>query len=321
MPERQVIESTAGELRFEFAWVDSSADVERLGATYGELAVWLGGALVWGEVMAVAADGRGIPSPWIELLEYLGDNWLYLVLEQGYPFGVSPDTPSLLDNKLEDRWRHGAESRIAQEEETAYAFKMSHNLAEASPGTLRPDLWFVRDGGLFTIEARSATESIVERLRDHDVKRVLGAVGAAIAARLSGARDLRSKLAVERWSQRESQPLDVLASVATGLPTEYLRQTCGNEPFEAVFTDPLSSWVDDNAFVDLTYRCKGAMPPAALRALFDAMRSAPVGVSSQLAAVTERALRQLADVENTLRRPFSTRARLGQLAQARDRPG
>jgi Zn-dependent peptidase ImmA (M78 family) len=304
MPQRQVIETPGGDLKFEFAWSDSSVEIERLGPTYGRLSVWLAGRLVWGDTSSAAVEDRGIAALWIELLEYLGNYWLYLVLEQGYPFNVSPDTPSLLADKLEERWQYVADSRLAKEEEAAYAFKTSHNLAEASPGTLRADVWFVRDGGLFTIESRSNAEAIVERLPDQDVRRVLMGVGDAIARRLAGAEDPRSKLALKRWADREAQPFDVLASAASGLTKEYLWETCGDDPFDAVFADPESSRVDDNVYIDLAYRCKGVMPPGALHTIINRLRSSPTGISNRLTSLTEGALAQLADMENILRRPF-----------------
>jgi hypothetical protein len=152
------------------------------------------------------------------LLEYLGNYWLYLVLEQGYPFNVVPEQPSQLDRELESRWARLDDARQAQEEETAYAFRLSHNLAESSAGTLRPDLWFVRDGGFFVVEAHLGPRTVVERMPSADVKRVLALVGDDIANRLRGATDLRSTKVLEAWTTRESKSPDVLAQIATGLP-------------------------------------------------------------------------------------------------------
>jgi hypothetical protein len=158
MPQREMIGS-AGGLRFEFAWSDASRMTEQFGPTYGCLTVRLGNHPVW---PSTTGRREGIPGSWIELLEHLSAYWRYMVLEQGYPFHVRPEKPSQLDSELALRWENVPDAMQSEEEEQAYAFRISHNLAEATPGTLRPDLWFVRDGGMFTVEAQTGAQTILE---------------------------------------------------------------------------------------------------------------------------------------------------------------
>ncbi len=161
----------------------------------------------------------------------------------------------------------------SEEEEEAYAFQLSHNLAEATPGTLRPDLWFVRDGGMFTVEAQTGAQTILDYLPSNEVKTFLTKVGNAIVKRLESATDNRSEQARIAWSDRESGSADMLARIATGLSEQYLRDTCGTASFDEVFADSESSWEGDNVFLDVAYRCKGAMPPDALRKVLNQVRS------------------------------------------------
>jgi Zn-dependent peptidase ImmA (M78 family) len=278
--------------------------MEQFGPGYGKLAVWLGDRLVWGGDSRTAPGDEGIESPWIELLEYLGNYWLYLVLEQGYPFNVVPDQPSQLDRALESRWARLDDARQAQEEEIAYAFRLSHNLAESSAGTLRPDLWFVRDGGFFVVEAQLGPRTAVERLPSAVVKRLLASVGDEIADRLRGATDLRSTQVLGAWSARESKSPEVVARIATGLPEGYLREICGPDSLDAVFDDPAGSGPDDNVCFDLAYRCKGVLPADKLRVLLDRARTAGGTISRALSKISGDALKELESFEATLRRPY-----------------
>lgn len=303
MPQREMIQSSAGGLQFEFEWPDSSDMAKQFGPTYGYLTVRLGNYSIWS---APLTTGRrsGIPGSWIELLEHLSAYWLYLVLEQGYPFNVRPTKPSQLDSELASHWEYVPDARQSVEEEEAYAFRLSHNLAEATPGTLRPDLWFVRDGGMFIVEAQTGAQTILEHIRSNEVRTLLTHVGNAIAKRLESATDDRSEEARRAWSNRESGNIDALARIATGLPEQYLRQTCGAAPFDEVFDDAESSWADENVFLDIAYRCKGVMPPDALRTVLNRVRAVQDDISAELQRLGEAACGELAIWETTLPRPY-----------------
>lgn len=305
MPQRQIVQTSDAGLRFEFLWPESPIAAKQFGPTYGELAAHVGKQSIWAASSGTGHD-RGIPGVWIELLEYLSDYWLYLVLEQGYPFHLSPAAPSDLDRELERRWESMSDSGDAAntEEEEVYSFKLTHNLAEASPGTVRPDLWLVRDGGLYVVEAKCGTTTVVEHFSAVEIKRVLAGVGDAIAQRLAQATDERSKTALHAWSHRESRDARALAKIATGLSDDYLQETCGARSFESVFADPVCSWLDDNLCVDLAYRCKGVIPPESLRMLLDRVRTAHNGTSEELRRISSQACGYLNPLEVTLPRPY-----------------
>jgi hypothetical protein len=314
MPQREVIQSPNGQLRFEFNWLDSPA--ERFGPTYGDLIVRLGTHSAW-TAPSDANHGEGVTGLWIGLLEHLSSYWLYLVLEQGYPFNVSPQRPSQLDDALAARWENASDAQQTKEEEEAYAYKLSHNLAEAFPGILRPDLWFVRDGGVFTIEAQTGAHPAVERVSSDEVKQVLVSVGDAINKRLDTATDVRSLQARAAWLNRERADLATQVRIATGLPTEYLEQTRGLQRYDEIFSDPESSWAGDNVCLDVAYRCKGVMPPDHLRALLDQTRAVRIPVSSELEFISDEAIGQLAGVETSLSRPYQQGLALARWLRAR----
>jgi Zn-dependent peptidase ImmA (M78 family) len=303
MPQREMIQTSAGGLQFEFEWPDATGMIKQFGPSYGYLTVRLGNHSIWSASSTIGQRG-GIPGCWIELLEHLSAYWLYLLLEQGYPFNVRPTKPSQLDSELAVRWECMADPKQSDEEEVAYAFRLSHNLAEATPGTLRPDVWFVRDGGMFIVETQTGAHTILEHLHSNEVRTLLTQVGNAIANRLESATDDRSEAARRAWSNRESSSIDVLARIATGLPEQYLRQTCGAAPLGEVFNDSESSWADDNVFFDLAYRCKGLMPPDALRTVLEQARAVRDDISVELQSIGEAACGVLATWETTLPRPY-----------------
>ena len=82
-----VAATDGGEIEFSLAWSEpglSASQARNLPAgdlTRGCLSVRLGGSPVWcGET-----DSLGFEWTWIELLEFLGENWLYLSVEDGAP--------------------------------------------------------------------------------------------------------------------------------------------------------------------------------------------------------------------------------------------
>ena len=315
MSQRQVIESDTGDLQFDFCWSDSTAAIAAFGPTHGTLAVSIGDNLIWG-CSHDNHSSEGLAGLWIELLEYLSNYWPYLILEQGYPFNAMPIRPSQLDRELESRWEFLDDHRQAEEEEISYAFKVSHNLAESSPGTLRPDLWIVREGGLSFIEAQVATRSIYEQIPSASIKQLLTSVGEAISARLRTATDSRSIAAVTGWVNREFKSEEVLSQIATGLSEVYLGQVCDGDSFSQVLGDPDSSWYDDNVYLDLTYRCKGLLPPKSLRTLLDRIRTSNKGVSQALTDISNLALAELEANEATLAKPYQQGRFLGNWLRA-----
>src|SRR4051794_560293 len=75
---------SAGALHFEIEW-DASLPRDAVGS----LRMHLGQSLVWG------APDQGIRADLAPLLVFLAKHWDALVLEQGYPRGVTPMAPSM----------------------------------------------------------------------------------------------------------------------------------------------------------------------------------------------------------------------------------
>ena len=194
MPQRRIADS-AGALDFRFDWTDSP----RSASTAGRLLVCLNGKPIWHDGSGTA----GIESLWVELLEYFGRYWKYLVLEEGYPFYLHPESPSGLRSLLDERWSNNGfeQSRIDEEETVAVRFQTTHNLAECSPGTLRPDILIVRDGDHFVVEASTETGVETSVLPEAALVQVLSDVAGEIAARIEAGSEVdeRSRIALLQW--------------------------------------------------------------------------------------------------------------------------
>lgn len=301
MDKREVISTSQGELRFELEWPENSA--ARYGPSFGKMSVYLEGFPVW-PTQDERSSRDGIHATWIELLEYLNRYWLYLVLEQGYPFNVSPRWPSELDASLIARWENSSAEAQRQEEEQAYAFKLCHNLAQATPGSLRPDLWIVRDGGVFVVEALAGGQSLVEYIAASEVKRVLSEVGDAIVRRLEPNNDSRSMAAVADWSRRDVADPVTEACVATGLPTDYFNEIAAEQSIFDLVHDPLAAWAGENVFLDVAYRCKGVVPPSRMKAVLQEVRASTDLVTRALEDISSAATNTLSGVEVSWSPPF-----------------
>jgi Zn-dependent peptidase ImmA (M78 family) len=217
-------------LRFELAWSKKKANEPADRATIGNLLAWVGEDLVWG-----GFSNGGDPEPlewnWIELLEFLARNWIFIEYESGYPFGLQPVLPLEVAVAAEERWQSMPERLLEKEERTLFAFKETHNLAAAIHGYFLPPLWVVREQGVFSVSCRRNTI----RRPVREVLTVLTELGDSICARIHGLHDKRSKMAVHGWENRRQRDPWELAEIATGLSREELQQVAKSSNLQSAF--------------------------------------------------------------------------------------
>ena len=176
----------------------------------------LGGHSVWhGE-----AQSAGFEWTWVELLEFLGDSWVYLVLEDGAPLGVAPSTVPRMTAAAEEAIGRRNPLGSDAEEEHLEAYRATHDLAEAVQGAVLPPVWVVRDGTRGWV----ASTHLTAAAPIGEVLGVLEQTGDAIAARLEGLDDERSTEAVQRWREREAQPRLRVIEAATGFQPDLVAE-------------------------------------------------------------------------------------------------
>ena len=205
-----------GDIEIALSWLTGPSQSTGAEATRGLLRASLRGQPVWYGEDASA----GFEWTWIELLEFLAESWLYLIMEDGAPFGVAIDTaPRMLaaaEAKMQSEHPLGSDPEDRQLE----AYRMTHDLAEAVQGAVAPPLWIVRDGesGWVASAAKTAKVPFPELLG------MLIEVGDFIASRLAPLSDHRSVDAVRTWSERESHNRLRIIEAATGYPPDLVAE-------------------------------------------------------------------------------------------------
>ncbi|WP_420445074.1 ImmA/IrrE family metallo-endopeptidase [Candidatus Poriferisodalis sp.] len=272
-----VARSSGGELEFSLTWLNGGAKSTGAEATFGNLRVCLRGRPVWhGE-----DDTTGFEWTWIELLEFLGEYWLYLSVEDGCPFGVAPNTAPRMFAAAEAAIEMRPSSEAEYEREQLEAYRLTHDLAEALQGVVSPPLWVVRDGNVGWMASTAMTATVpFEEMLD-----VLTAVGDFISLRLNGLGDERSIQAVQTWRERDHHDRLRVIEAATGYPPELVAEV------ETAFPSQDDSQWSTPASDELlaAARLVGPQPLASLRPILDAVRQAHKVETSELDHLSEQA--------------------------------
>lgn len=255
-----VARSADGEIEFALSWSSRRRPSTGAESTLGSLRVCLRDRPIWHG----ADDTTGVEWTWIELLEFLGEYWLFLSVEDGCPLGVAPAPAPRMLAAAEEAADGLPPAEAEFEREQIEAYRSTHDLAEALQGAVSPPLWVVRDGnvGWMVSSAMTAKTSFSEVLR------VLSDVGDFIARRLDGLKDQRSIQAAKRWRQRDRYDRLRAIEAATGYPTELAAEV------ESVF--PSLDHHDADTFVSsellAAARLVGPQPLTTLQPIVEAVR-------------------------------------------------
>lgn len=205
-----VARSADGEIECALSWPSRPPKSTAAEATLGKLRVCLRGRPVW----YGADDTAGVEWTWIELLEFLGENWLYLSIEDGSPLGVAPTTAPRMLAAAEAAAERLPPGEAEFEREQIEAYRSTHDLAEALQGAVAPPLWVVRDGNVGWMASTAATA----RTSFSELLAVLAEVGDSIVRRLSELSDPRSVQAVATWHERDCHDRLRIIEASTGYP-------------------------------------------------------------------------------------------------------
>lgn len=192
-----VARSADGEIEFALSWSRLSPASTGAEATFGSLRVCLRGRPVWHG----ADDAGGIEWTWIELLEFLGEYWLFLSVEDGCPLGVAPSTAPRMLAAAEAAADLLPPAEAQIEGEQIEAYRSTHDLAEALQGAVSPPLWVVRDGHVGWL----ASSAVAVAVPFSELLGILAEVGDFVAGRLDGLTDARSVQAVTAWRGRAAR--------------------------------------------------------------------------------------------------------------------
>lgn len=195
-----------------------------------------GPGLIWGKGQLyanghalLAGEGNGaVVWTWVDLLEWLGKNWAYLLCEQSFPFQVAASDLSTLMRDLEKRWENMPEARVEDEEEEALRFFDRHDLASAFKGVFFPAVFIIRQGAL--IEVISAEPSNTIRLPLNKAVTDLEKIGNQLAVFAGKGDEGRGAAAALQWHGRTKQLEHKALELLTGLSAADLADiSAGND--------------------------------------------------------------------------------------------
>lgn len=192
------------------------------------------------------AEGEGpIDWTWIDLLEYLGRWWPWLVLEEHYPIALQrqPLFPGDLRAEAERRWEDLPDEQVRDEDQEVYRFLCRHDLAMGLKGLFVPSCILLRQGQNFMVSAPANDQNLI--LPFDATLATLEEFGDAMARLLEGAEDQRSRKALADWAAREQRLAERALDLRSGLDGRVRAEVeAGNEPNEFWEFDPWAPWRD-----------------------------------------------------------------------------
>ncbi|OOC09604.1 ImmA/IrrE family metallo-endopeptidase [Thioalkalivibrio halophilus] len=190
----------AGGLQIELDLEPASLE----GLAEGRCRMFLAGEPVWvGEGEAPDGCGGYLEWTWVDMLEFLGRWWPWLVLEEDYPVPVSPAFPSQFLAECERRWDGMADEQVDDEELEAHRFLARHDLASAPRGLFLPSLIIMRQGKTAQISAPGLPREVIRPWRE--VETVLEAAGEHLSTACAESTQPRARQAVGWWQERRER--------------------------------------------------------------------------------------------------------------------
>jgi len=193
--------------------------------TWGEMQLWVQDTLVWGYIDE-SGKTIGIAWNWIDILEFMGNAWPYLIEEEQHPiaFGNDPKQPTYLNElwgNVKLRLHNLPNTEADEEDELFRDFLAVHDFSEALYGASVPKLLCLRRGN----QLLAATERQEWVLPFADTLSTLQSLGDSILSRLDELKDRRSEIARNRWNKRDSSMSPIQRwQIATGMDAGLLHR-------------------------------------------------------------------------------------------------
>lgn len=221
-----------GRFWIDIDWDEKEAQGTAFSATAGTAGLYLGSSRsIW-----------DIHWTWIDLLAFLGENWIALLTESVPSSFPQAQSPHLLRREAEREWgelkrvKAITEDQYLSQEAELFCFEERHDLSRAIQGKFVPDLFIVREGPEFLVSS-SAGETAY--LPYDEVVSSLEEIGNRIAARLEGLADPVAVARCGEWRQRWPEINLDLVSLSTGASQSYLKEISDD-------ADPVKFWGENN---------------------------------------------------------------------------
>jgi Zn-dependent peptidase ImmA (M78 family) len=247
--------------------------------------IWGKGQLYAGEQALLAVENQGsVEWTWVDLLEWLGKNWAYLLCEQTFPFQVAASDMSTLMRELEKRWEDMLETRVEDEEEQAHRFFNRHDLAAAFKGVFFPAVFIMRQGLLVEIIRAESNKPL--RLPLSKVVTDLEQIGNHLAELAGVASEGRGPAAASQWQARTQQLEHKALSLLTGLSAADLKHlNADNDP--SFWEQGQTAHFADSELMAAARMTRGVLPLEAQSQLIERIRQLPKFNTVELDALVQ----------------------------------
>ncbi|MBS0602652.1 MAG: ImmA/IrrE family metallo-endopeptidase [Proteobacteria bacterium] len=216
----------ANSLRLEFTAASSEGAVND---------GWGQATLYWNEEpywhAGVLSDGRTrrIEWTWVDLLQWLAKNWLYLTNEQTLPLAwmndVNDNLAKILDS-AEEHWQGVSEERLDAEEIILLEYLNRHNLANALQGIYVPAVFWRRVGNEVVLYRE---DGVSMRVPLNPLLQHFEDIGSRMVEAWKESENPRVRLAIDQWRRRAELPLVTVLSISSGLEADEIRRIQGEQ--------------------------------------------------------------------------------------------
>ncbi|MDY6823175.1 MAG: ImmA/IrrE family metallo-endopeptidase [Thermodesulfobacteriota bacterium] len=247
---------------------------------WGEMLVSLNNEPVW---CAESSDGQDAPVAWawLELLEFLGDKWPWLLMEEKYPISITPLHPGKMRHEAEKRWESMGEEQFLEEDERLFRFEGRHDLAMGLKGIFLPSLFILRQGK----KAWVYSDSVRLFVWFQEVIDTLSELGDCLANYIEDCRDSRAARAVQRWRDREQRAKELFWELRTGMTSE-IRSKLEQGQSPRVFWETDTERVDfDNELLAAARLSAGVVRVEEQQAILKCIKDVPFRQVQRLEAV------------------------------------
>lgn len=205
-------------------------DIDESGDGLGML--WISGVPIWfkkGKARTISPFSWS----WIDFLAYLGSNWKYFFMEEGYPSGLDPYHPYNYFNELSEV-RHQADDNNAKRiDNDSFLFESRHNLAWGMSGVTLPYVLVLREGLAFWITSKNASVTV----GINEFKAFLSELGEYIRRKVIN--NKYAKYSVNVWEHREKIDVNDCVAIRSSslLDSEFVDEFCKIVPADKVECD------------------------------------------------------------------------------------
>lgn len=237
--------------------------VQQAGLAWSKARLWISDELVW-----CGDNNTPLEWTWLDVLEWLSENWAWLLCEQALPFNVKSQSLATLMRDLERRWENMSEELVEDEEEEALRFLARHDMSHALKGIFLPAVLLFRQGNIVNVQVPSQQLDLCLPLED--VAKDLESIGNGLFE-LASNKNPRAKAAMERWQQRNNMLRRYAIPLLSGMSVHVHDKKASAEDWEYDPSQPLQ----ESELLAAARMTRGSLTDVQQQQLLHAIRQIP----------------------------------------------